>query len=140
MAHSWEVSDDGLTYTFHLRPNAKWSHGVAITAQDFEYSWMRVLAPETGSEAASLLWKVEGGEAYSKSPAENRAAAREKVAIEAVNDSTFRVRLVNPVSYFDQYAGFAQLSPVPRHVIEEHGDQWSRPETMVSNGPWTVTE
>jgi oligopeptide transport system substrate-binding protein len=140
VATSWTVSDDGLTYTFRLRPDAKWSDGVAITAHDFEYSWLRALAPETGSEVASLLWKIEGAEAYTKSTPENRAAAREAVAIEAANDSTFRVRLVHPVAYFDRYAAFAQLSPVPRHVIEEHGDQWSRPENMVSNGPWTVTE
>ncbi len=134
------VSADGLTWTFTLRPDGRWSDGTPVTAHDFEWAWKRVLDPSTGARYASILWFIEGARAYNRSGPEDRAAAREAVQVEAVDDLTLRVRLVAPTPFFLQLTAFYTYAPVPRHVVAAHGDQWARPEHVVSNGPWVLSE
>ena len=133
-AYRWELSPDGRTYTFHLRPGLVWSDDTPLTARDFLWSWLRVLRPENAARYASVLYPIENAEAYSKG--ELRDSTR--VGIAAPDDSTLVVRLHNPTAYFLFMTAFYTFVPVPRHVVERWGDQWTRPAHIVSNGPWTL--
>lgn len=134
-AESWEVSDDGLTYTFHLREGLKWSDGTDLTANDFVYSWQRVCDPSIAAPyAETVLSMVEGYD-------EAIAGDITKLAVEATDDLTFVVHLANACPYFDQLAAFATLSPVQQATVEENGDGWAvNADTYISNGPFTITE
>ncbi|MFN3198889.1 MAG: peptide ABC transporter substrate-binding protein [Bradymonadia bacterium] len=140
VAEGHTISEDGLTWTFTLRKNAKWSDGSAVTAGDFAYAWKRVLNPETASRYASILWVIEGAKAYNESTPETRADLAGKVGIKAVDDHTLEVKLVAPLPFFNQLTAFYTFMPVKQSVVEQHGDKWSRPENIVSNGPWMTTE
>ena len=92
MAEKWEVSKDGLTYTFHLRKDAKWSDGKPVKAGDFEYAWKRALNPDTASEYAYQLFYLKNGEAYnlSKDPKATKKATADEVGVKATDDYTLR--------------------------------------------------
>lgn len=139
-AVSHQISEDGLTWTFKMRPEGKWSDGSPVTAGDFEYAWKRVLDPATASRYASILWVIEGAQAYNQSTPEEREALKAKVGIKAVDDATLEVKLVAPLPFFHHLTAFYTFSPVKRSVVEAHGDKWSRPENIVSNGPWKTVE
>ena len=140
-AERFERSDDGLTYTFHLRRDGRWSDGTPVTAHDFEFAWKRVLDPLTASQYAAILWVLEGAREYNTSSADqDRKALRDKVGVRALDDYTLEVRLAYPVPYFKQLTAFYTYSPVPRHVVEKYGDAWTKPEHFVSNGPYVVKE
>lgn len=134
-AESYEVSEDGLTWTFHLRDGLKWSDGSDLTANDFVYSWKRVCDPEVAAPyAETVLGMVKG---YNEAIEGNLDA----LAVTAPDDSTLVVELANPCSYFGSLAAFATLSPVQEATIEANGDAWATaPETYVSNGPFYMTE
>lgn len=134
-AESYEVSEDGLTWTFHLREGLKWSDGTALTANDFVYSWKRVCDPEVAAPyAETVLGMVEG---YDEAIAGNLDA----LAVEAVDDTTLVVHLSSACSYFGSLAAFATLSPVQQATVEANGDAWAiAAETYVSNGPFYVTD
>jgi oligopeptide transport system substrate-binding protein len=136
VAERWEVSDDQLTYTFHLRGDAKWSNGAAVTARDFARSWQRVLAPATGSQYWYQLKPVVGAEEYHS----GKVADFSVVGIAVVDERTLRVRLVNPCSYFLDLVAFQTLCPVPMDVVEAKGDRWVRPENIVCNGPYRLAD
>jgi len=144
VAESHEVSPDGRTWTFKLRTNAKWSDGKPVTAHDFEWSWKRVLDPKTASRYAGILWFIEGAEDYNQNPESDdeakSKALRDAVGVKALDDHTLEVKLVSPTPYFLQLTAFYTYAPVPRHIVEEHGERWARPEHIVSNGPWKVVE
>ncbi len=132
------TSKDGKTFTFKLRPNLKWSDGSALTAKDFEYSWYRIINPKTLSQYAYWLTdNVDGAKAYFENPTD---ANLKKVGIKATNDLTFEVRLNKPLSYFLQLAAEQVLVPVKKEIVEKFGDQWTRPENIVVNGPYKLTE
>ena len=134
-AETWEVSEDGLTWTFHLRDGLKWSDGSDLTADDFVYSWKRVCDPVVAAPyAETVLGMVKG---YDEAIEGNLDA----LAVTAPDDSTLVVELANPCSYFGSLAAFATLSPVQEATIEANGDAWATaPETYVSNGPFYMTE
>lgn len=134
-AESYEVSEDGLTWTFHLRDGLKWSDGSDLTANDFVYSWKRVCDPEVAAPyAETVLGMVKG---YDEAIDGNLDA----LGVSAPDDSTLVVELANPCSYFGSLAAFATLSPVQEATIEANGDAWATaPETYVSNGPFYMTE
>jgi oligopeptide transport system substrate-binding protein len=134
VAHRWDVSADGRTYTFHLRPDARWTNGDAVTARDFEWSWLRVLHPETPSRYADLFYLIRNGRAY-KTKAISDAA---QVGIRAVDDSTFQVELESPTPYFPQLAAYYPFMPVHRATFERCGDRWTRPEHIVGNGAFRL--
>ncbi len=135
VATRWEVSDDALTYTFHLRDNAKWSNGRTVVAEDFRYSWLRKLNPDTGSNSAEQLHWMKGAKAYNQGKGE-----RADVGIKAVDDRTLVVTLERPTPFFLNYIATSHYAPVPREVIEAHGQKWTQPENFVSNGPYVLTE
>ena len=134
-AEKWEVSDDGLTYTFHLRDGLKWSDGSDLTAEDFVYSWQRVCDPNVAAPyAETVLGMVEG---YDKAV----AGDIEKLGVEAKDDKTFVVHLANPCPYFESLAAFATLNPVQKETIEANGDAWAtEADTYISNGPFYMAE
>ena len=134
-AETWETSEDGLTWTFHLRDGLKWSDGSALTANDFVYSWKRVCDPVVAAPyAETVLGMVKG---YDEAIAGNTDA----LAVTATDDKTLVVELNAPCSFFGSLAAFATLSPVQQATIEANGDAWATaPETYVSNGPFNMTE
>ncbi|MDO5136007.1 MAG: peptide ABC transporter substrate-binding protein [Eubacteriales bacterium] len=134
-AETWETSEDGLTWTFHLREGLKWSDGSDLNANDFVYSWKRVCDPEVAAPyAETVLGMVEGFDAAIDGDLD-------ALAVTAVDDLTLEVKLSAPCTFFDSLAAFATLSPVQEATVEENGDAWAiEPETYVSNGPFYVTE
>lgn len=140
VAEKWTVSDDGKTWTFHLRKDARWSSGVPLTAGDFEWSWKRVIDPKAmdkPAEYAQIFEWIEGARAVIR---EEKGANLAKVGIEAKDDHTLVVRLEAPCPFFLNLVAFPTFSPVPRAIIEKHGVKWTRPENMVSNGPFRLKE
>lgn len=134
LAESYEVSDDGLTYTFKLREGLKWSDGSDLTAKDFEYSWKRVADPDTAAPYGyDLLNMVKGYDEASKGDVDKLSAVAE-------DDSTFVVTLSDPCIYFDKIAAFAVMVPVQQAAVET-GDDWTtNPDTYVTCGPYKVAE
>jgi oligopeptide transport system substrate-binding protein len=141
IAERWEVSPDGRTYTFHLRPTT-WSDGKPLTAHDFVYAWRRVLDPKTESKYASFLFPLRNAEAFNKGTVTDAA----QVGVRAAGELTLVAELENPLPYFLDLVKFYTAMPVPRHVIErlaregKNSEQWTRPEHIVSNGPYRLTE
>lgn len=135
-AESWEVSEDGLTYTFKLREGNTWSNGDPVTASDFEYAWKRVLNPETASQYASILYVVAGAEAYNSGEGEADA-----VGVTAVDDSTLEVTLANPTTYFLELTAFYTYMPVHQATVEADAD-WAldASDAYVTNGPFSLQE
>jgi oligopeptide transport system substrate-binding protein len=142
VAESWTVSPDQKTYTFKIRANAKWSNGDAFTAQDFVYSWNRVLSPGLASEYAYMLYPVENAEAFNAGKIKDFA----QVGVRALDPQTLQVRLKAPTPYFLQLLAHYSTFPVHKATIEKHGamdargTKWTRPENMVSNGPFTLKQ
>ncbi len=136
VAERWEVSAEGLTYTFYLRKNALWSDGRPVTAQDFVYSWTRVLDPKTASRYASQLYLIWNGEEFNQ----GRISDPAQLGLRALDDHTLQVRLGQPISYFLHLTSFFTFYPVPRWVVEESGAHWTDPEHIVGNGPFRLVE
>ena len=135
LAESWEVSEDGMTYTFKLR-KANWSDGTPITANDVVYSWLRELAPETASPYAWFpVMFLAGAEAYNMGE-----AGPEAVQIRALDDYTFQMDLIGPLPYVIGALGHYSFAVVPQHAIEKYGDEWILPGNFVGNGPYTLKE
>jgi len=136
MAERWEIASDGLTYTFYLRKNALWSDGRPVTAQDFVYSWTRVLEPRTASQYASQLYPIRNGEAFNQ----GRLKDPSQLGVKALDDFTLQVQLGDPVSYFLYLTSFHTLYPVPHWVVDKFGAAWVKPEHIVGNGPFRLVE
>lgn len=136
-AESWDVSEDGTEYTFHLREGLKWSDGEPLTAKDFEYSWLRTLKPET---ASTYSWFVEmfifNGSEFAKGE-----VGAEEVGIKATDDLTLEVKLKLPAAYFTQALLAGVWNPVRQDVVEADPEKWPfNAETAISNGPFKFTE
>src|SRR5210317_273302 len=127
VAESWTVSEDGKTYTFKLRESS-WSDGTPMTANDFVFSMQRILDPETAAEYASLLYIIEGAEAVNKGEAKP-----ESLSVKALDDQTLEIKLVGPAPYFLALLTHYTAYPVPKHVIEKVGKEWTKPQNMVVN-------
>jgi oligopeptide transport system substrate-binding protein len=143
MAKSWDIQDNGTKFVFHLREDAKWSNGDPVTAEDFVYSWTRVLDPETASEYAYQLYYVKGGEAFNNTdPKKDKAkydAAKAALGLKAVDAKTFEVTLEAPTPYFLELTAFHALLPVNKKVVSANKDWAAKPETLVTNGPFKLT-
>lgn len=135
-ASHWTVSSDGLTWTFHLRPHAKWSNGEPVTASDFIASWQRVLTPATGAPKASLLFDVAGAAAYYRS----ELADFSTVGFTAPDPLTLRITLARPNPQFLAYVASGPWIPVNPRTVAHHGGDWTRPGNHVGNGPFTLSE
>jgi oligopeptide transport system substrate-binding protein len=136
VAQRWEVSADGLDYTFHLRPNARWSNGDSVTAADFVYSWRRALLPETGAEYASQLYPIANAEAFNT----GKIKDFEHVGVSAPDAHTLKVRLAHPTPYFLDLCAFSTFLPVHQRTVETHSDWASKPSRFLGNGPYLLKE
>lgn len=136
-AEKYEVSPDGLTWTFTMRDGLKWSDGTDLNAKDFEYTFKRIADTNLAAPyAETVIGMIEGyKEAIeSKDP--------EKLNVKASEDGkTLTIKLSYPCSYFDKIVAFGTMSPVQKATVEANGDSWAtKPETYVCNGPYTITE
>lgn len=134
-AAHWDVSADGLTYTFYLDPNGRWSNGDAVTAADFVWSWQRVVNPQTAASYARMLVPVRNAEAIIAGQLEPQA-----LGVQALNESTFQVRLEAPTPYFLELLTHPTSYPVHRRSVEAHGSAHVRPGNLVSNGAYQLVD
>jgi oligopeptide transport system substrate-binding protein len=134
IARSWEVSESGRRYVFHLREDAVWSDGVPLTAQDFEYAWKRVLDPATNAATAEQLYILKGAKTFHR----GESAVSDDVGVKAMDDATLVVDLEEPTGHFLQMLGDFRFRPVPRHIVQAHGEAWTDPGRLVSNGPFRL--
>ncbi|UXU80397.1 peptide ABC transporter substrate-binding protein [Paracoccus sp. SMMA_5_TC] len=136
VATGFDVSDDKLTYTFKLRPEAKWSNGDPVTANDFVYSWRRLADPATASEYAWFieLMNVENATAVVKGEKKP-----EELGVKALDDHTLEVKLTTPTPYFPKMVTHASTFPVNQKVVEAEGDSWTQPGKLVGNGAYVLT-
>ena len=145
-AESWEASEDGLTWTFTMRDGLKWSDGTDLNAKDFEYSFKRMVDPNTAAPyAETCLGMIDGFEEAAGFPdADGNPTAEpnpDALNVKASDDGkTLTIVLSYPCSYFDKMAAFATMSPVQQATVEANGDAWcTSPDTFVSNGPYMIT-
>lgn len=135
-AENWDISPDRMTYTFHLRKDAKWSDGKAVTAKDFAYSWQRALNPTTKAEYAYQLFYIKNAEEFNSGKAK-----AEDLGIKVIDDNTLEVSLNAPTPYFLSLTAFPTLMPVREDIINKYGDQWARKaDTYIGNGPFKASE
>ena len=146
-AESWEASEDGLTWTFTMRDGLKWSDGTDLNAKDFEYSFKRMVDPNTAAPyAETCLGMIDGFEEAAGFPdADGNPTAEpnpDALNVKASDDGkTLTIVLSYPCSYFDKMAAFATMSPVQQATVEANGDAWcTSPDTFVSNGPYMITD
>lgn len=141
LAERWEISPDGRTYTFHLR-EAKWSNGDMVKAQDFVWSWLRVLK-EPDAEYRYQMYYLRGGEEFAKDLDAQKNPDETKIGIRATDDRTLVVELKNPTPYFIDLVAFYTFFPVHRASIEaaeKAGIPWLRAGKLVGTGPFTLKE
>lgn len=137
VAESWEVSEDGLTYTFHLNPDAKWSDGEQITAQDFVYSWQRLMDPDTAAPYAFIGEYLKNGLAVEKGEMDPS-----QLGVVAQDDTTLVVTLERPTAYFLSMIGAqAQFAPLRQDIVEQYGSDFAADyEKNVYSGPYVLTK
>jgi oligopeptide transport system substrate-binding protein len=134
VASSWEISPDGLTYTFHLRSEARWSDGRRVTARDFVDSWHRTLDPATASAYSYQLFAVKGAEEFANGKTHDFST----VAVKAPDEATLRVTLRQPTPYFLDLCAFPTLYPVRTDLIAREGDDWVKPGKLIGNGAFRL--
>ena len=136
VAESWDISEDGLTYTFHLRENAKWADGQKITADDFVYAWRRAVDPLTAADYAYQYEPVLNAMDINagKKPLES-------LGVKAIDENTLEVKLATPTAYFIELAAFPTFYPIRKDIIEKYGNDWTlSPDTYIGNGPFVLIE
>jgi len=134
-ASSWTISADGLTYTFTLRPEARWSNGDPLTAHDFVYGLRRSLDPATLSNYTFILAPILNAAAVSQAE-----MPPEALGARALDDLTLEIKLSGPTPYFLGLLNHATSYPVHRPSVEAHGNQHTRPGNLVSNGAYQLAE
>lgn len=135
MAESWDVNGPNVVY--HLRSGTKWSNGDPVTAKDYEYAWKRALSPELGSDYSYQLYGIKGGVEYNECE-KNCAKLRDAVAVKATDDQTLEVTLTSTQPWFIQQSAHSVFLPIHQATIEKFGERWTRPENIVTNGPFKV--
>lgn len=135
-ADSWEVDPDGLTWTFHLREDGRWSNGEPVTASDFVESYRRLLSPQTPAPKADLLFVVKNARAFAQGRVTDFAA----VGFLALGPHRLSVTLERPTPFFLDYAASGPWIPVNPRVVSRLGHAWTRPGNFVGNGPFILTE
>jgi len=134
LAKSWEISPDGLVYTFHLRTNLVWSTGEPITADDVVYSWIRSLNPATAADYAGQLFYLKNAEDFNAGKIKDAA----QVGVRALDKFTVRAELTHPTAFFLDLCAFPTLYVVPRQTIEKYGDRWLMVRPLPSSGPYEL--
>ena len=135
-AESWTISPDGTKFTFKLRADAVWSNGDPVTAHDFVYAWQRAVAPATGSEYSFLLYPLQNAQAIAGGEEKDLS----QLGAKALDDRTLEVQLEGPAPYFLGMITHSVAYPVHKATVEAHGEKWTRPENIVSNGAFKLSE
>lgn len=133
VAEEWDISDDKLTYTFHLREDANWSNGDPVTAEDFVYAWKYMLDPETASSAAFLGYFIEGAEEYNAGE-----GSADDVAIHAIDEKTLEVVLTAPTGFFLDLLTNPAFFPINHKVAAENENWHAEADSFVANGPFKL--
>jgi oligopeptide transport system substrate-binding protein len=134
-AESWDVKGPNVTY--HLRSGMKWTNGDPVTAKDYEYAWKRAISPELASDYAYQLFGIKGATEYN-SCEKNCDALKNKVAIKATDNQTLKVTLTSEQPWFIQQSAHHVFLPVNRKAVEASPEGWTRPQNIVTNGPFKV--
>ncbi|ODM43777.1 peptide ABC transporter substrate-binding protein [Cereibacter johrii] len=133
VAESWEISEDGLTYTFKLRDDAKWSNGDPVVAEDFVFALRRIMTPATAAIYANILYPIANAEAVAtggKQP--------EELGVEAVDEHTLKFTLNAPTPYFLELLTHQSSLPMHRATVEAEGSNFTKPGVMVTNGAYKL--
>lgn len=133
VAESWEISDDGLTYTFKLRENAKWSNGDPVKASDFVFAFQRIQDPKTAAPYANMLYPMVNAEAANKGE-----KGLTDVGVRAVDDRTLEIKLGAPTPYFLELLTHQVAYPLHQASVEQHGDNFVQPGNLVTNGAFML--
>lgn len=136
VAESFDISQDGLKYTFTLRTNSKWTDGKIVTANDFVYALRRAADPLSAAEYTSFIEYVKNASSIlaGKLP-------KERLGVKAIDDYTLEIELESPTGYFLDILTYPIFAPVRRDIIEKYGDNWTlNPETYIGNGAFIMTE
>jgi oligopeptide transport system substrate-binding protein len=136
LAERWDVSPDGLVYTFSLRRDVVWSDGVPLEASQFVYAWRRLLAPATGAEYAYFLYPVKHAQALNEGRLDDPTA----LGVRALDRHTLRVELERPLVYFPSLTTFMITFPGRQDLVERHGARWTEPGQLASLGPFVLEE
>ncbi|MBP0617546.1 peptide ABC transporter substrate-binding protein [Jiella mangrovi] len=136
VAASYETSDDGLTWTFKLRDDAKWSDGEPVTAEDFVYSFKRLMDPKTAAQYAYLQYPIKNAEKINKGEIEDL----DQLGVTAIDDKTLEITLEHPVPYYPSLLTHYTAYPLPKHLIDKVGDQWVQISNIVTDGPYKPVE
>ena len=140
-ASSWDISENGTVYSFHLRKALKWSDGSPLTAEDFAFSFKRMLNPKLGAANAYLLFVLKNAQAYFEETAD-----WSEVGVKTKDERTLILELENPTPYFLRLLTHPAWYPIPENVLREFGDPfgrangWTRAGKLVSNGPFQLTD
>lgn len=135
-AERWEISSDGTVYTFYLRKNGKWSNGDPVTAQDFVFSFRRAVDPKTASPYAFILYPIKNGEEIATGQIKDPT----QLGVVAPDKTTLQITLKGPTPYFLGMLSHSATFPVHQKTVKKYGDQWTRPEHIVTNGAFKLTE
>jgi oligopeptide transport system substrate-binding protein len=135
-AESYTISDDGLVYTFKLRDGIQWSDGTPVTAGDFVFAFQRLFDPATASSYAYLQYPIKNAEAI----ASGEISDKNELGVKAIDDKTVEITLENPTPFFLQALTHYTAFPVPKHVVEKFGADWTKIENVVGNGPYVLKE
>ena len=133
VATRWDVSEDGLTWSFALRAGARWSDGTPLGADDFVFSFRRLVNPATAASLAYFMYPIRNAQAVASG-----TLPPEALGVAAPDDQTLVIELEEPYPHLAERLLYPTAFPVPRHVIEQHGDAWVRPEHWVSNGAYAL--
>ena len=136
-AESWTISDDGTVYTFTLRDGLKWSDGSALTAQDYLYTFKRILTPDTTAQYLTMVTDyVVGAQEYY-----DGTGTEEELGVKAPDDKTLVITLKAPTPFYIDVLTMWTFCPVQQATVEANGDKWTAsPEAYVCNGPFKISE
>jgi oligopeptide transport system substrate-binding protein len=141
VAESWDISEDGRIYTFHLRPQLKWSDGTKLTTEDFIYSFQRMLNPKLGAANAYLLFSLKNAKKYYEGNSD-----WDNVGVAALDQRTLIIELENPTPYFLRLLAHPAWFPLPKTTLSKFGEPygratgWTRAGSLVANGPFQLSE
>ena len=135
-AKSWEQDASGKLWTFTLRDDGKWSNGETVVASDFVNAFQRALSPATASEYAFILWPVKNAKAISKGEIKDL----NELGITAPDDLTLKIELENPTPYLTGLLSHSMTYPIHLKSQQQHGKKWTRPNNLISNGPYQLAD
>jgi oligopeptide transport system substrate-binding protein len=135
-AESWDISEDGTVYTFHLRDGIQWSDGEPVTAGDFVFAFQRLFNPATAADYAYLQFPIKNSEKINS----GEITDFNELGVKAIDDKTLEITLEAPTPFFLDALTHYTAYPVPQHLVEKFGDDWTKVENIVGNGPYLIKE